>query len=113
MGSIGSIKGLTGSTSGVVTFKVDAPEDVDDCPGLDGWYALHARDVLEQIHHHICELPLCQALAMLLNDELGQFNRLTLGEMFHGIVMCCIEVCRPSTKQGQQTTGSTGSTSFD
>jgi hypothetical protein len=29
---------------------------------------------------------------MLLDDELGQFNRLTLGEVFHGIVMCCIEV---------------------
>ena len=48
-------------------------------------------------------------IAMLVDDELDQFDRLTFGEVFHWRVMFRIEVRGPSLGIGEKTTDLTPS----
>ena len=75
--------GLAADWSGLVLATVDAPEGVGEFSGLVWGYTFQARDVLKAVQHQFCELHLFQTVAVLVDDELDQFDGLTFGEVFH------------------------------
>ncbi len=72
VGLIGWIGNLTGKVSGTVLTTVDAPEYVDDFPGIKRIETLHARDVLKQVQHNFRELDPFQLTTMVVNDTCDQ-----------------------------------------
>lgn len=79
--SLASMGCLVVSRVGFCT--VFLPQNVDDFHGNWGRYALHARDVLEQVKGDFCEMALSQIGSALLTNDVDDSILFGGGELVH------------------------------